>query len=146
MKRLRNILILVMLILLTGWLWGKWHLFPSIENLFAPKEVKIDPTPVVIQQVRSLAQLVTVTAYTEVAADTTAPASTIDKLKEILNPLSFNVHTNRTLVVIGKVTVHVGVDLSQLHTENIYIRDDSLSIQLPPAQVLDAILNPSGTD
>jgi hypothetical protein len=136
----------LLLILALWWLLRKLDLLPSFRKMFAPKEVVIDQTPVVISQIRPLAQLVTITAYTEVAADSTMPASVGERLRDVLNPFSFEVHTNRQLVIVGKVTIHVGVDLQKLRPEDISIQGDSISIQLPNAEILDAILNPSGTD
>lgn len=146
MRGCRNILIVLLLILALWWLLRKLDLLPSFRKMFAPKEVVIDQTPVVISQIRPLAQLVTITAYTEVAADSTMPASVGERLRDVLNPFSFEVHTNRQLVIVGKVTIHVGVDLQKLRPEDISIQGDSISIQLPNAEILDAILNPSGTD
>jgi hypothetical protein len=56
------------------------------------------------------------------------------------------VHTTRRLVVTGSVVVHAGADLSGLQPQNIFARGDSISFRLPPARILDVILNPSGTE
>jgi len=144
MKTIRNIAIVCALLVLLWWLFSQ--LLPSFGEIFSPKKVEIDQTPLVIRQIRSLAQLATVTAYTEVVADTTAPASTGDRLRDIFNPFTLKVTVNRHLVVVGRVVVHTGVDLTKLQPQDVFIKDDSISVQLPPAQVLDVILNPSATD
>ena len=50
------------------------------------------------------------------------------------------------LVVIGKVTVHVGIDMQQLDSSDISGTKDSLHVLMPPAEILDAIINPSGVE
>jgi hypothetical protein len=146
MKFVRKILMVVLLLVVAWWLFRRLDIIPSFSKIFSPKEVVIDQTPLVIQQIRPLAQLATITAYTEVAADTTAPTSAGDRLKDIFNPFSLQVATTRKLVVVGKITVHAGVNLQKLRPEAIYANGDSVSIQLPPAEILDVILNPSGTE
>lgn len=146
MKTIRNIAIVCGLMVLLWWLFSQWDLLPTFGKIFTPKKVEIDQTPLVIRQIRSLAQLATITAYTEVVADTTAPASTGDRLRDIFNPFSMKVTVNRRLVVVGHVVVHTGVDLNKLQPQDVFIKGDSISLQLPPAEVLDVILNPSATD
>lgn len=146
MKWLRTILVVLLLAVALWWVLGRLNLLPSLGKIFAPKAVEIDQTPLVIRQIRPLAQLATITTYAEVVADTTAPASTADRLKDIFNPFSFQVRMNRRLVVVGKVMVHAGVDLEKLQPGDLYISGDSISLQLPAAAFLDVIINPSGTD
>ena len=128
------------------WVLGKLDIVPSLGNIFSPKEVIIDQSPVLIQQIRPLAQLVTITTYTEVAADSTAPAALKEKLQNILNPFSFDVNLNRQLVVVGKVVIHAGVNLERLRNNDVFLKGYSISIHLPPAEILDVIINPSATD
>lgn len=146
MRFLRNSLLTIFIAVVLWWVLGKLKLLPSFGHIFSPQKVVIDQTPLVIQQIRPLAQLATITAYTEVVADTAAPASTADRLRDIFNPFSFQVTVNRRLVVVGKVVVHAGVDLYKLQPGDVYAQGDSISIRLPPAQILDVIINPSGTD
>lgn len=146
MRFIRNILLILLLTVLLWWVLAKLDVLPSFRKIFASKDVLIEQTPLVIQQIRPLAQLATITAYTEVVADTTAPASTGDRLRDVFNPFSLKVNVNRRLVIVGKVVVHAGVDLYKLRPKDVYAKGDSVSIQLPPAQILDAIINPSGTD
>jgi hypothetical protein len=146
MRKLKNIALFFVLLIAAWWLLGKLNLIPSIGNLFRPKEVVIDQTPVVIQQIRPLAQLVTVTAYTEVAADSTKKTTVGERLGELFNPFTMEVHATRRLIVVGNAVVHAGVDLKKLTAQQLYVGGDSVHLQLPPAEILDVIVNPSGTD
>lgn len=146
MRFLRNIVLLVILLLAGWWLLGKMDVIPSIGDIFKPKEVEIDQTPLVIQQIKPLAQLVTITAYTEVAADTTRKTTIGERLREVFNPFTLGVHTSRNLIVVGNAVVHAGVNLEKLTPEQLYISRDSVHLNLPPAEILDVIVNPSGID
>ncbi len=146
MKKLKNILLLFLLALAAWWLLGRLDILPSVGDLFRPKEVKIDQTPVVLQQIRPLAQLATVTAYTEVAADSTRKTTVGERLGEVFNPFTLQVHATRRLIVVGRAVVHAGVDLQKLSPQQLYISHDSVHLQLPPAEILDVIVNPLGTD
>jgi len=145
MKLIRNILLMVLLAVGLWWLLGKLNILPSLGRIFSPKEVTIDETPVLVQQVKPLAQLVTITAYTEVTADTTARSSTGERIRDIFNPFSFEVNMNRRLIVTGGAVVHVGVDLQKLEEKNFTVRNDSIFLQLPAAEILEVIVNPSST-
>ncbi|HEY1021424.1 MAG TPA: DUF4230 domain-containing protein, partial [Flavisolibacter sp.] len=52
----------------------------------------------------------------------------------------------RQLIVVGKVVIHAGVNLEKLTAQHLFISGDSVSMQLPAAEILDVIVNPSGTD
>lgn len=146
MRFIRNILIIFLLAVAGWWLLGKLDILPSMGDLLRPKKVEIDQTPVVIQQIKPLAQLVTITAYTEVTADTSVRTTVGERLRDLFNPFSLEVHAKRELIVVGKVIMHAGVDLEKLTPEHLFISKDSIHINLPPAEILDVIVNPSGTD
>ncbi|MFT4154243.1 DUF4230 domain-containing protein [Parafilimonas sp.] len=117
---------------------------PSLSNLFKPQKVVIENTPVVVKQIQSLSQLITVSMYSEIVADTTA-----HDIQSIHLPLLPAMHIYKNLnrlVIIGKVTVNAGIDLQQLQEGDISGTKDSLHIKLPHAGVLDAIINPSGIE
>jgi hypothetical protein len=146
MRFLKNIALFFVLVLIGWWLLGKLNIIPSLSDLFRPKPVEIDQTPAVIQQIRPLSQLVTITAYTEVTVDSTARTTIGERLQEVFNPFTLGVHNTRKLIVVGNVVVHAGVNLQNLTQEQLYISRDSVHLRLPPAEILDAIVNPSGTD
>lgn len=146
MKFIRNILIVLLLAMGAWWLLGKMDILPSLGNVFKSKEVVIDDTPVIIEQIKPLAELITITAYTEVTADTSKKATTGERLRDVFNPFKFDVETDKKLVVIGKVIIHAGVDLSTLQPDQVFVSDDSVHINLPKAKILDVIINPSATE
>lgn len=143
MKRIKNLLIMVVVIALSLWLFFKIRSLPSVSDLFTPKKVVIENTPVVVKQVQALAQLVTVSMYEELVADSTA---TVNRTMQIplLPDITLSSEAKR-LVIIGKVTAQVGIDMQQMSNLDITGTKDSIHIVLPAAQVLDAIINPSGT-
>lgn len=134
----------VMLITMAAALvWIVLHLrkLPSLSKLFRQEAVVIGNSPVIVRQVKALSQLVTVSMYDEVVADTLR--TDIHKFPLQILPA---VSSLNRLVVISKVTVHVGIDMQQLQQGDISGSRDSLHIRLPRAQVLDAIVNPSGVE
>ena len=117
---------------------------PSLSTWFSPEKVVIENSPVVIRQIQALAQLITLSMYDEIVADTSMPDIQHFQLP-LLPDISYYRNLNR-LVVISKVTVHVGIDLQQLNAGDINGTKDSLHLLLPPAEVLDAIINPSDVE
>lgn len=132
-----------MLLVLTGLIWVCFQVkkMPSLANLFTPEKVVIENSPVIVRQLKALSQLVTVSMYDEIVADTLRA-----EVQSFHLPLLPAVSSLNRLVIIGKVSVHVGIDMQQLHEGDISGTKDSLHIKLPPAQVLDAIVNPSGVE
>ena len=147
MRWIRKIIVVLLVILAGWWLLSRLDIFPSFGNLFKPEKVVIDRTPVLLQQIKPLAQLVTLSAYDEIVADSTAPTTIGERITSILNPFKFdNVYTQKKLIIIGKAMTHVGIDLQKMTAQNIQVVDDSIHIDLPPAEILDVIVNPSGTE
>jgi len=144
MKRIRNVLIIIVLLVIAVWLFNKYKALPSFSNLFKPKPVLIENTPVVVKQIQAIAQLVTISAYEELVADTTV----IDT-KTINIPLLPAIELpapTRKLVIIGKSTTNIGIDMQQLRDADISGTKDSIHIILPAAQILDVIVNPSDVE
>jgi hypothetical protein len=144
MKRIRNILVIIVVLIVAYWLFTKYKALPSFSSLFKPKPVTIENTPVVIKQIQAIAQLVTISAYEEMVADTTVTDTktiNIPLLPAIELPAS-----TRKLVIIGKSTTNVGIDMQQLRDTDISGTRDSIHIILPPAQILDVIVNPSDVE
>ena len=143
MKRIKNLLIVVVVIALSLWLFYKVRSLPSISDLFLPKKVTIENTPVVVKQVQALAQLVTVSMYEELVVDSMATDNRTVQIP-LLPDITLS-SEEKKLVMIGKVTAHTGIDMQQLSNLDITGTKDSIHIVLPAAQVLDVIINPSGT-
>src|SRR5438128_5817961 len=144
MKWIKRILIIILLLLIIGWLFTKYKALPSLNDIFKPKPVLIENTTVVVKQIQAIAQLVTISAYEEMVADTTVTDTrtiNIPLLPAIVLP-----SPTRKLVIIGKSTTNIGIDMQQLHDGDISGTKDSIHIILPAAQILDAIVNPSDVE
>ncbi len=141
MKRIRNILVIVVVIALSLWLFSKIKSLPAFSDLFKPKKVTIANSPVAVKQIQALAQLVTVSMYEELVVDSSINHSKILPVPLLPNVMLYN--DENTLVIVGKLTAHVGIDMQQLSNLDISGSKDSIYIVLPAAEVLDVIINPS---
>ena len=127
---LNSAALLAILLLLYGPL-AKIGLLPSLPSLLRGGAPKIEETPVIIQQVKNIAQMFTQTFYDEYVYDS-----------GVLRTPLFNV--NKRLIFIAKGEVISGFDLSELSEKSIIRRDKSIVVKLPPARILDVVINPSG--
>lgn len=146
-KTFRRIFILVAVIVILFFLATETSLFPSLKNVFQPKKVVVDETPLMVAEIKNIAQLMTVEAYNEVVVDSTRfPFGMPPRVFKAIpgNPLRFLGASQLVLIVKGKLVA--GVDLKTLNKNNIQVRSDSLFIQLPRAVVLDVITNPSDVE
>ena len=134
MKKLISLLNLVALLAVLLLLYGplaKIGLLPSLSSLLRGGTPRIEETPVIIQQVKNIAQMFTQTYYDEYVYDTGL----------IRTPI-FN--QNKRLIFIAKGEVIAGFDLSELNEKSIIRREKSIVVKLPPARILDVVINPSG--
>lgn len=129
----------VLLLLKTNWLG-------SFKNIFKAQPVVIDNTPILIKEINELAQLCTITAYDEVVVDSTViqPKSAVEMILPDFSKFSGLPVTGKRIVIIGKGQVTAGVDLKKLQPQHFFILEDSIALTLPPPEILDAIINPSG--
>jgi hypothetical protein len=130
--------LLVLLLLNMKWL-------PSFKNIFKPQPVTIDNTPILIKEINELAQLCTITAFDEVVADSVVikMKSPVEALLPDLSAFGNLPVTGKRIVIIGKGKLIAGVDLKKLNEQSIFVQGDSVSLLLPRAEILDAIMNPS---
>lgn len=145
MKKLRNILIVIFIIVAAYWLLQKNNVIPSITGLFTSKPVVIDETPVILKEIKSIGQLITYTSTDEVVADTTilTRGSAFVNAFNRLSPIPFLPPADKQLVLIGKGRVLAGVDLSLLPDNSITVDKDTVSIILPKASIIETVVNPS---
>ena len=144
-KRARKFVWIILAVIVVIIIFQLTHIFPSIGNIFKAKPVTIDNTPILITQINELAQLTTITAFDEVVADSSRYST-----NRISNPIipqvlplnSYLAHVER-LVIISKGKILAGVDLKKLRPEDIHVAGDSVSINLPKAEIQDVIINPS---
>ncbi len=133
-------IVTTVVIIIVGWyLLGRLNLLPSFSGLFKSKNVTIENTPVLIKEMNSISELMTISAYDELVIDTTKPAMNIPNILLPIPTPSIN-----KLVLIARGQIIAGIHLKELQPENIMTKEDTVLIELPPARITDAIINPSG--
>ena len=127
---------------------GKINLIPSWDDLFRPKPVVVDQTPIIVQQVRNIAQLMTIETWSEIVADS-AKIPERSLFGNILRHSPYipigSLQTDK-LVLIVKGKVIAGLDLSRLDANAIRVKEDTVSLRLPRARILDVLINPSDVE
>ncbi|MES2777670.1 MAG: DUF4230 domain-containing protein [Bacteroidota bacterium] len=151
MKRFYNLirrpLVLVLMVLLIILLFQRLQIFSGIGNWFKAKPVLIDNTPLVIKEIKSIAELNTATMYQEIVVDSSSITSS--SVPVMINPFSLvprPVVMKKEIVLIIKGRVTAGIDLKNLSDKEVFVEDDSVSIAMPPARITDVFLNPSGIE
>ncbi len=147
LRQFRNYLVFLMAILAIWFLLGKMKIIPSFSDIFKSKAVQIDETPILIKNIKELAELTTMVSIDEVVVDSITADPTTLAIKNItglsLNPFSSGYDQ---LVLVCKGRVIAGTDLLALSPENIYRKKDSVSLGLPPARILEIVINPSDVE
>jgi hypothetical protein len=144
MRTFKKAFIVIAAIIINVWVFQKLNLIPSAKDLFAEKAVVIDETPIILKQVKSIAQLITVTSYDEVVVDSVIidKGSKIGKILNPFSPYPF-LPVDKKIVLIGRGKVLAGTELSNLKEGNITVANDTITVKLNHAMILDAIINPS---
>ncbi len=142
-KTLQKYLIIAVSILLLIFLLQKIKWLPSFQNIFKSQPVVIEQTPIIIKEINTLSQLITITYADEVVMDKIKTGQGLPSLMTggfgtILVPSSDR------LVIIGRGKVFAGIDLKRLQQTDVSTVGDSIHINLPDAQILNTIVNPSG--
>jgi hypothetical protein len=143
MRRIRKIVLYAAGILIGIWLLQKLNILPD-KGFFRSKPVVIDETPTLIKQIKSIAQLVTVTSYDEVVVDSfiADKGSRIGKFFNPFNPYPILPIVNKKIVLIGRGKVLAGINLNGLNENHIEVIEDSITFKMKHAEILDAIINP----
>lgn len=142
-KFLQKYLLIAAVILLIIFLFQRINWLPSFKDIFSSKPVLIEETPIIITEINTLAQLITVTFTDEVVMDTAKignglPSLLPTALGTILTP------GIDKLVIIGRGKVLAGTDLKNLNEKDIVVTGDSIHVNVPKAVILQTIMNPSG--
>jgi hypothetical protein len=143
MKFFRNYILVILGIVIVITLLQRFSVFPSWDGLFAGKPVVIEETPILISEIKELAEMITVTSFDEVVVDSikASPFDVVHNITGISLP-TISPSADR-LVIIARGKVMAGIDLSNLMPDDIYVEKDSIRMTLPPARVFDVITNPS---
>ncbi|MEO9022457.1 MAG: DUF4230 domain-containing protein [Ginsengibacter sp.] len=141
-KILKKYAVLAVSILLILFLFQKINWLPSFKNIFHSKPVIIEETPVVIQQINTLAQLITITFTDEVVMDTAKIGNGMPSLLPTGIGTMLVPGIDR-LVIIGRGKVIAGTDLKNIQEKDVNVVSDSVHVSLPHARILQTIMNPS---
>lgn len=145
-KLVKYLIIAAVVIIAVTLLKNRW--LPSLTNIFKPRPVVIEETPILIKQINELAQLCTITLFDEVVADSVEirKKSLGESILPDFSGFGNLPITGRRVVIIAKGKIVAGTDLKKLQVKDMYIQDDSISLTIPKAEILDAIINPSGIE
>ena len=141
-KFLKNVLFIATFILLIFFIFQKIKILPSFKDIFSSKPVVIEETPILIKEINTLAQLMTVTYSDEVVMDTVKLGIGIPSLVPIIGGSILSPALDK-LVIIGRGKVIAGTDLKKIKDQDIAQTGDSIIIQIPSSTILETILNPS---
>jgi hypothetical protein len=144
-RRLRNIALVALIIVVLIAILRKAGIVPSLADIFKAKPVVIDETPVLIKEIRSIGQIITATAYDEVVIDSVVVtnASRIINSINAVSPFPVLPSSQKQIVIIAKGKILAGTDLNLLTNESLKVSKDTVWLQLPRTKIIDAIMNPS---
>lgn len=147
-KTFAKYLFLLLLLLAVVLLFQRIKWLPSFSDLFKTKPLEIENTAIIIREINALSQLITITAYNEVVVDQVIKGGSL--FNNPVVPTLLNVpdlrYSDKNLVLIGKGKVLAGIDLARLTDKDVFVKGDSITINLPKAQILQVIINPSDFD
>ena len=146
MSNIRSILVVLAILAGGYYLAMSFNLLPSFRKIFSAAPVVIDETPILIKEIRQISQMVSITSFDEVVVSSHKPAAagSARQLIDLVSPAPLHTLDRMVLVVKGKVMV--GTELAQIGDRQVFIEGDSVSLQVPPARILDIIVNPSDTE
>jgi len=127
---IRRPLVLIVLVLIIIFLFKRLDI---TKGWFTSKPLLIDNTPLVIKEIKTIAELNTASFYQDIVVDSIAPSS-----------IAFAARREIVLIIKGKVTA--GIDLQKMEDKDVFVKDDSVSILLPRAAMRDIIINPSNIE
>ena len=114
------------------------NIFPSF-GLFKNQEIQLRPTPLILEDVKDIAELFTATSYEEIFIDTTKKIEN-SVIKQIF---TFTKKHKERFVLLARGTCLAGTDLSGINESDIIAQDSSISIKIPQAKIISTIVNPS---
>jgi hypothetical protein len=136
---------IILKIILPLVLVGGIYAFLSFKNIlpsfgiFKSQEIQLRETPLILEDVKDIAELFTATSYEEIFIDTTKAVEN-STLKKIF---TFKKNHGERFVLLARGTCMAGTDLSGISESDIVAQDSSLSIKIPEATIISTIVNPS---
>lgn len=158
MRLIKTIIIIVLFIgslLLAYAAISKVTGMPSLKSFFKKETSVIENTPIIVREMKKIAQLLTQRYYDECIVDSVV-GDKIEHASEMMinNPILLNkglylrkdglVLVDRRYVLIASGLVKAGFDLQTMNENDIEVFEDSISCVLPAPVVTDVIINPSG--
>ncbi len=142
MKTILRTVILVIILAGGFYLARHFGLFPNF-SLFR-KEVKIDKTANVIEEIKKIGEFTCVCYYEEMVITKSKRSDFNDsRIGRLSNKVS-NEEVMDEIVLIAYGKVSAGYDLSKIDVNKIHVNGDTLNMELPQAEIFDIIINPSG--
>ena len=139
MKIYAKLIITILAIIIGYFVCVYAGLFPNINGLFNEKEIQLKETVLILEDVKSIAQFFTATAYEEIAIDTTKQIAK----STIMSVFSTSNTESSRFVILAKGKCMAGTDLSNIKIEDIVVKDSCVSITIPKTKILTTIVNPS---
>lgn len=143
-------LIIVILVLVLGIYVANICGYSLFGNLFPNEGPKIEKTANVVVEVKAISKFTTACFYEELPLSTSKASAAVDngvigtvagwfgkRPKDVMSD-------NLCIIVSGKV--RAGYDLSQLTEDHLRQSNDTICVTLPPAEIFDAVVNPSDVD
>jgi hypothetical protein len=129
--------VLILGILIGGYIFLSMNNILPMVDMFESEENKLRETPLILEDIKDIDELFTVTAYEEIFIDTTKKA---EKSTFTLNKK----HERFVLIVRGKCLA--GTDLKEITDKDLIIKDSSITVRIPKAKIISTIVNPSDFD
>lgn len=111
-------------------------------------ELKIDKTANVVTSIKKIAEFVSMNYYEEFILTKEKVGASVDNSvsKKVLGWFGKKATdvSKDQLVIIAKGNVRAGFNLTKVAEEDIHVSNDTLTMALPPAEILDVTINPSG--
>lgn len=109
---------------------------------FLGGEVKIDDTENVIEEIRKISELTTVCYYKEVVIKDKKTEPTM--FNTFKRAMKFGTDScSHEVVLIARGKIRAGFNFDKITADDIKIESETLTINVPCAEILDVIVNPS---
>lgn len=102
----------------------------GVFNFFKGSELKIDKTPTVIAEITKISEFTSACFYEEI----------------ILQEKKSRLLLTDEIVIIANGKVRAGFNLKTLTEKDVLVNGDTLTVNLPEAEIFDVIVNPSDFD
>ena len=120
--------------------------FNILPNAFASSPVTISETPVIIKEIKNIANLFSICYYNEIVYEYSKNEETaIDATSNLITGIfgAKKSYTKRNLVLIVRGRTFGGFDLSKIDSTRISVNDTVINIKLDPPKIIDVVVNPS---